>query len=74
MRSAHGRLNLIAGYMCRGRDVLLAANKGGYAFAVDPLSGETLWATAVGIPSPVLCICRALQQMYRPETFEYLLS
>lgn len=29
-------------------DLLLVANKGGFAFAVDPDSGEKLWATAVG--------------------------
>ena len=33
---------------CRNQDLLLIANKGGFAFAVDPDSGEKVWATAVG--------------------------
>lgn len=35
-------------WFCRDADLLLVANKGGFAFAVDPDSGEKLWATAVG--------------------------
>jgi len=33
---------------CRDADMLLVANKGGFAFAVDPDTGEKVWATAVG--------------------------
>ena len=33
---------------CRDADLLLVANKGGFAFAVDPDTGERVWATAVG--------------------------
>jgi outer membrane protein assembly factor BamB len=32
-----------------GRSVVLAAGKGGYAFALDPTNGALLWKTAVGI-------------------------
>ena len=52
---------------CRDADLLLIANKGGFAFAVDPDSGERVWATAVGMAFHALChhsmyacICRSL--------------
>jgi outer membrane protein assembly factor BamB len=32
-----------------GRSIVLAAGKGGYVFALDPVSGDLLWKTAVGI-------------------------
>ena len=41
---------------CRGEDLLLAANKGGFAFAVDPDSGEKVWATAVGKAKAPHCL------------------
>lgn len=41
---------------CRDADLLLVANKGGFAFAVDPDSGEKVWATAVGKASTTVLI------------------
>jgi len=43
--SLHDLLLLLS---CRDADLLLIANKGGFAFAVDPDTGDRVWATAVG--------------------------
>ena len=43
--SVHDLLLLLS---CRDADLLLIANKGGFAFAVDPDTGDRVWATAVG--------------------------
>jgi outer membrane protein assembly factor BamB len=32
-----------------GREVVLAAGKGGFVFALDPASGQPLWKTSVGV-------------------------
>ncbi len=45
VRSLHDLLLLLS---CRDADLLLIANKGGFAFAVDPDTGDRVWATAVG--------------------------
>lgn len=42
---------------CRDADLLLVANKGGFAFAVDPDTGERVWATAVGVYPKHVCHC-----------------
>ena len=34
--------------LCSKQDLLLVANKGGYAFAVDPDDGSRVWTTDVG--------------------------
>ena len=49
--SVHDLLLLLS---CRDADLLLIANKGGFAFAVDPDTGDRVWATAVGKASRLL--------------------
>lgn len=46
----------VHGAAYRNADLLLVANKGGVAFAVDPDTGERVWATAVGQPLTNICL------------------